>query len=241
MMNQDNSPQDAQVFAAQVFAANSFALEIAGLAYLAHLMNAPTLIGLDDEQLFPADDGQRRTLDEAGLQSLKAHGWMQVDAEANLDLNPTLALMVASMAAPQYVLMTTRFVDRERQQELVHYLADEMIVEQFQSSDGRVQLRALRDPMQIVQQIAALLALDISSAQPVPDAPRDVAQLRRYGQIQLGPVDDAGLHNVTQLYLVADEVDIWFMTNAPATDAVAWQAATVSTLASLLSQVLEAE
>lgn len=232
MMNQDNSTQDAK----------TFALEFAELAYLAHLMNARALIGLDDEQLFPADDGQRRMLDEAGLQSLKVHGWMQVDAEENFDLNPALALMVASMAAPQFVLMTTRFVDRERQQELVHYLADEMIVAQFQASDGRVQLSALRDPMQIVQQMAALLALDPLPAQTAPDAPGDAAPLRRYGQIQLGTVDGARLHSATQLYLVTDGADIWFMTNAPAADdAVAWKAATVSNLALLLSQVLELE
>lgn len=133
-------------------------LQPAEFAYLLHSLGAKQVVGVDNAQLFPADDSTRDELLRRGLKQLLAHGWFVADGD-QVSSNPGLMLLAAAIAAPNATLSATHFPRKDARQIITYYLTDGLIVEQFLTAGGDYQLAQLASPAALVLRLAKIFSL----------------------------------------------------------------------------------
>ena len=130
----------------------------AELAFLLSLVGAQTLEGLEHEALFPENAAVWESLFLQGRSELERDHWLiQVPGTAQHDLNEQLVTVIATMAAPRFVVVTT--VDRPGlpRQSVTHYISTVVVEACF---DGKqYQLVGLRSTEVMLARLANTIGL----------------------------------------------------------------------------------
>ena len=104
------------------------ALTPAELAFLLSLVGAQTLEGLEHEALFPENATARERLFLHGRSELQRDEWLiQVSGTTQYDLNDQLVAVIAAMAAPQVVLVTTLDTPGQPRQSVTHFVSNVVV------------------------------------------------------------------------------------------------------------------
>lgn len=140
---------------------SSAQLKPSEFAYLLALLNASTLVGLEDPLLFPTKSSDRDATYSEGQKELEANGWMKpvVDYPDEYELNPILLEMVSVVANPEFVVVTSNSTGDSDLRQVLHYLADDSIVEVSASTDGTYQVGTIPDQEILLTRIAEMLEL----------------------------------------------------------------------------------
>lgn len=122
----------------------------AQLSYLLALIEAKNLIGVKGDLLFPDDEQKKDALWTEGRRQLEENKWLvkKADESERYDLNSQLMLIIAVMADPEIVILSTWGAPQEPRLGVTHYLSDGMVVEQAYDDS--------------IFQIAALSSLDVA-------------------------------------------------------------------------------
>jgi hypothetical protein len=135
------------------------------LSYLLATLTAPTIVGIDATALFPGKQSSRETLFRKGREKLEAHGWMKPipDHPDEYELDPELFELVSIIAAPSFVIATQRISAERERQDVLHYLADESIVELSSSEEGTYRTGFVADSGALYKRIAAMLDVAVKA------------------------------------------------------------------------------
>jgi hypothetical protein len=147
-------------------------------AFLLHILNAKAVIGVNNSFLFPADDTLRESLLSQGFNMLQEHGWL-LSEDSKFITNTGLALMAAAIASPERTIMLTRYMPKGRQT-ITYYLAQDIIVEQFLTSDQQYFLTRLDTLFDVIDRLWQALQ--------IPDANR---MLKEEITIEIGTFENA--------------------------------------------------
>jgi len=136
-------------------------LEFAELAYLLGTVDASGLIGVDDPKLFPSTAKAKEATYSKGRKQLEEHGWIKPisDKPGEHNLNAGLFQLVAVAAGAEQVIATSQGDSPDDRRQVLHYLAGELIVELWATSDKRYFLASLPDRSALGQRVAELLGL----------------------------------------------------------------------------------
>ena len=106
-------------------------LKSSEFAYLLALLNAPTVVGLEDPVLFPTKSSARDATYGQGRKELEANGWLKpvLDYPDEYELNPILLEMVSVVATPEFVVITSHNTGESELHQVLHYLAGDSIIE----------------------------------------------------------------------------------------------------------------
>ena len=212
-------------------------LEPAELAYCLHSLGATSLMGADPAVLFPAEGAHRDALLEQGFQSLKAHGWLVADEKGGYNTDPTLALMMAVVAAPQVVLITSRYLaastgqnrnQRPREMQIAtHYMADQLTIEQIYGADNHYHFVSLPERSMAVARTVDALAPTPYAKSPgtllIPDSFAWLGQLKdgdavdlaqRIKTLPLSPADQQLILSILSEGTLRAEMMVTRMTQA---------------------------
>lgn len=148
-------------------------LETTELAFVLHSLNAEKVVGLDNDQLFPADELSRHELLTTGRSRLQANGWFAADENGRFNSEPQLVLMVAVMVDPQLIFTVDRRSRDKSIQQVTYYVSGPHLIEQFRTQEGSYLLSRLPDMVAVItrwQQLfppgdAAPLVLQCDGAQ----------------------------------------------------------------------------
>lgn len=142
-------------------------LEKPEFAYLLGVIQATSVVGVDDMTLFPADQAERDATYESGFKLLQEHGWLTpIDNTNERNLNDLLLLMTAVVADPAYVVFTARNSGGRNQQLLLHYLAEPEIVELSATPDQKYRIGLVPDRAAMLQRIQEMLGLPEKAEAP---------------------------------------------------------------------------
>lgn len=132
-------------------------------AFLLGSVGATRIVDLDDPDLFPKTEKQQQKIFERGLEQLVEHGWVESESEdpAEAGLNPTLFQLVAVISAPRAVLSTSIRSAGDSPLRLLHYLANDLIVELDAPADSRYQIGVVAS----LEQLAARLSQFLGAAE----------------------------------------------------------------------------
>jgi hypothetical protein len=148
-------------------------LEPAELAYLLQTIRAHSVVGVDNAELFPADEAENEALLKLGRERLEFHGWLTPVAETvpgtvpgsnKMNFDPTVCYLIAIMADPDMAVVTLRQERRGTYQLVAHYLAGRVIVEQMRTADGLYQLGFVSNLATAVSRIQSAVQLSETGA-----------------------------------------------------------------------------
>lgn len=158
-MNANNAP----AYAVQAV------LTRAELSYLLQTLGATSLWGGDSRPLFPADATENEAQLAQGLAELKAHEWLRPSSDSRPDrerweMDRNLVALMAIVADPEIVLVTTRFLPPDDNATLTkevacHYITSTAIVELIATASGDYQLLTLPSYALLWQRLSEALAL----------------------------------------------------------------------------------
>ena len=131
------------------------------LSYLLATLDASEIVGFDAKALFPQKQSSRKTMFSQGREELEAHGWMKpiADHPDEYELDAELLELVSVIAAPSFVIATRRISGEQERQVVLHYLADESIVELSAVDKGTYRIGVVADRSALFERIAAMLQL----------------------------------------------------------------------------------
>jgi len=111
-------------------------LTTAELAYLLGIVQAETLIGGNDQALFPHDQAAREAQWARGRERLEADGWLVWDAAAGHHrLSEALMVIIAAIADPEVVLLSQWRSAGQQHHGVSHYLSLDLVVEMATQAD----------------------------------------------------------------------------------------------------------
>lgn len=166
-------------------------LTVDEFAYLLQGLDTRQVIGVDNARLFPTGDLSRTSLLDQGFNSLQEHGWLQADGSTFRTHTP-LILMCAVVAQPEQTIMLTYKLSSGVEQIITYYLAQEMIVEQFLTSDQEYLLTQLDTYADLVQRLQQALQIP-ASEERWPTAITLDANVFETSMKQARSADDSGL------------------------------------------------
>jgi hypothetical protein len=136
-------------------------------AYMLGVIQADAIAGVDDPKLFPTDDASKEVIYSAGRERLEEHGWLvQVEHSPHeYELNPFLLEAVALIAVPDIVVATLHDREGVDRRLLLHYLADDDIIELSASQDWKYRFGFLSDNQGLSERVAGMLEVT-ESEQP---------------------------------------------------------------------------
>lgn len=106
------------------------------LAYLLGIVAAETLIGADNQALFPQNEAAREEQWRRGRDRLEADGWLVWDATAgNYALSDPLMIIIAALADPEVVLLTEWQGPDQQRHGVNHYLSLDLVIEMVRQDD----------------------------------------------------------------------------------------------------------
>ncbi len=131
------------------------------LSYLLATLNAPAIVGVDAKTLFPKKQSAREAMFQKGREELETHGWIRPipDRPDESELDAELLELVSIIAAPYFVIATQRISGVRERQVVMHYMADENIVELSASEEETYRLGLVPDRDALFERIAAMLQL----------------------------------------------------------------------------------
>lgn len=134
----------------------------AEMAFLLSLTGVQSLIGLEDNGLFPSDPDKWQALFLQGRAQLERRGWLSQPAgSVQTQINDDLLATISTVAAPRSVIVTTLDQAGEPARSVTHYLAKRVVEASF---DGvRYHLAALASPEVMFARLAATLELPVKS------------------------------------------------------------------------------
>ena len=139
-------------------------LEPAELSYLLQTIRAHSVVGVDNVELFPADEAKNEALLKLGRERLTLHGWLTpVSGSSKMNFDPSICYLIAIMADPDMAVVTLRQEQRGTYQLIAHYLAGRVIVEQRRTSDGLYQLGFVSNLATAVSRIQSAVQLSETS------------------------------------------------------------------------------
>jgi hypothetical protein len=139
---------------------SAISLEPSELSYLLQTVNARSVIGIDNAELFPEDSRENEALLKEGSEQLQSHGWLSADAASGkMHFDDQLCYMIAIMADPEYAIMTVRQEAMGPFQLVAHYLVGQLIVEQSRSADGKFRLAFVSRLSTAVERIQSIVQL----------------------------------------------------------------------------------
>jgi hypothetical protein len=140
---------------------NGAQLKPSEFAYLLALLNAPTVIGLENPVLFPTKSSARDATFSQGREELETNGWLKPvpDHPDEFELNPFLLEMVSVVATPQFVVDTSHSTKESELRQVLHYVADNSIVEVSAPAEGIYQVGSVPDHETLHARIAEMLCL----------------------------------------------------------------------------------
>ena len=140
-------------------------LESAELSYLLQTIRARSVVGVDNAELFPADEAENEALLKLGRERLELHGWLTpVPGTSKMNFDPSLCYLIAIMADPEMAVLTLRQGRRGTYQLVTHYLAGRVIVEQMRTADGLYQLGFVSSLATAVSRIQSVVQLSDTAA-----------------------------------------------------------------------------
>jgi hypothetical protein len=186
---------------------NKLLLEPAELAYLLQMLNASSLLGADNAQLFPEDDVANDALLEQGFERLQSHGWLLADAESSkMVFNDRLIYLIAVMASPDAAILTMRQEKDSGQQLIAYYLASQIIAEQMKTADRRYQLAFVPSATILVQRIKSVIQPQVENGE-VSEA-RVLLRRREFYQVKNLIAKGRGETAVTRLKIQGVDDDL---------------------------------
>jgi len=128
-------------------------------SYLLATLGAADIVGFDAAALFPAKPSSREAMFKQGREELESHGWMTPipDHADEYELDADLLEMVSAIAAPSFVVATRRISADQERQVVLHYLADERIVELSAVDKETYRLGLVSDRGALFERISAML------------------------------------------------------------------------------------
>lgn len=115
-------------------------LSTAEYVYILNLLSARTVIGTEQERLFPSDPNKRQALIAIGMSELKANQWLsRADGEGSPEtqtLNNQLVLMVSITAAPELSLLVKR-TTLHGHQYITYFIYKDIVIELIRTEDER--------------------------------------------------------------------------------------------------------
>ena len=134
----------------------------AEMAFLLSLTGIQSLIGLEDDGLFPSDPDKWQALFLQGRAELEGRGWLQQPAgSVQTQINEDLLATISTVAAPRSVLVTTLDQAGQPAQSVTHYLAKRVVEASFDGA--RYHLAVLASPEVMFARLAATLQLPVKS------------------------------------------------------------------------------
>ena len=129
------------------------------LSYLLATLDASEIVGFDAAGLFPAKPSSREAIFKQGREELEAHGWMKpiLDFPDEFELNAELLEWIAVIAVPSIVIATRRISAEQERQVVLHYLADESIVELSAVDEKTYRIGLVSDRSALFERIAEML------------------------------------------------------------------------------------
>ena len=146
---------------------SGFVLERSEFLVLMDAVEAGGVIGLDDTRIVPDDDSQHRALIEKGLRLLKERGALREVDDVNI-LDIDLLSMALLVANPEIAVMTTRDNPGLGQQLFLHYVADEVVVEQTLPTDHEHRWALVPGRVALVERILGILPVKEEAARLQP-------------------------------------------------------------------------
>ena len=135
-------------------------LEPSEFLYLLSTLAATSILGFDNERVFPVDGEERQSRLGEGFRKLQEHGWLRpADQPGQLNLDDALILMVAVVANPEAVILTSRNTSATGRELLSHYLAVQTIVEMSVTAEEKIRLGVVPDLASTVNRIQQGLGL----------------------------------------------------------------------------------
>ncbi|NIM94886.1 MAG: hypothetical protein GTO18_14390 [Anaerolineales bacterium] len=136
-------------------------------AYLLAAVNAQTVVGVDDPELFPADSSTSDAVLSAGREGLEVHGWLKpVEHSPNeFQLDSLLFEAATIVAAPDFIIATTHDSEEGERQLLLHYLSGGEIVELSATAERTYRIGVLLDEDALHERIAHMLRVTPSALQ----------------------------------------------------------------------------
>ena len=143
------------------------------LAYLLATLHAKSAPGLTVPGLFPAEPAARDAQNAIGYAQLQEHGFLQANpAQPGApSLDPFALRLVSVLADPQLVCYSRADNGTERRT-VLHYLADDDIVEVSTESDNTFRLGVVPTLLQMSQRLILLVSASLQNA-PRPAAISD--------------------------------------------------------------------
>jgi hypothetical protein len=137
-------------------------------AYMLGVIQADAIVGVDDPKLFPTDDASKEEIYSVGRERLEEHGWLvQVEHSPHeYELNPLLFKVMAFIAAPDIVVATLRDSKDTDRQLLLHYIAEEDVIEFSASQEWKYRFGFLSGNQGLSERVAGLLEVT-DSEQPM--------------------------------------------------------------------------
>ena len=134
-------------------------LSASELSYLLASIEASEIVGFDATGLFPTKPSSREAMFKQGREKLEANGWMKPipDYPDEYELNAELLEWVSVVATPSFVIATRRISGEQEQQVVLHYLADESIVELSAVDEKTYRIGHVSDRSALFERIAAML------------------------------------------------------------------------------------
>jgi hypothetical protein len=145
---------------------NGVDLSASELSYLLATLDAPEIVGFDATALFPKKKAAREAMFGQAREELEAHGWIKPipDHPDEYELDAELLALVSIIASPSFVLATRRISGEQEDQVVLHYLADESIVEFSGAEAGTYRIGQVSDQGALFERIAAMLQCPSSTA-----------------------------------------------------------------------------
>lgn len=128
------------------------------LAYLLTLVEAQTLLGSDEQTLFPREQAKRETQLQQGLAALDADGWLVRDEANHYRINDALMVIIATLAEPEVVILSRIEGLNHPVQGVSHYIARDLVVE-LAVKQGVYQLVVLDTLLTMARRLAHSIGL----------------------------------------------------------------------------------
>ena len=137
---------------------SAIVLESAEFAYLLAVVDAESVVGVENPALFPSDQESREATYTRGLQSMKERGWIKPASKpSQFHFNDMLFLMAAVVANPEFVVFTVRNTENFGRQVIMHYLAGSDIIELVATADKKFHLGIVPDRAALSERITSAL------------------------------------------------------------------------------------
>ena len=129
---------------------------------LLNATGAQGVIGLNQDELFPASIDDLRRSVEVGQRKLAARGLLQQAPDGVFELSELVLMIATVVAAPDLAVISMRDVPKRGRQLLLHYLVGDFVVEQTLPAEGQHRLATLPNRAALVSRLVEFFSIKTS-------------------------------------------------------------------------------